>query len=293
MQTGPATAADWVIANFSLTHEPVGLEAFIVEIGRLESWFTSDEEAQESAEKWKDRVANRLRKNLDDARRRGRPARYDFNSSNPLALQGSSFVEASDSPELQRDKTARVHMDDYLRLTQTLTGREFEAVCRGILEFMGCENPVLTPRSNDQGIDFFGLLEMVGRLNKKYARGSIDSAMRSWIVGQAKQIGGPVSTPEIRDLTGSIELARFGISADGGKALQQLTLKPYDPIFRLFITTGDFTRDALSLIDATGMLGMDGLSVAALLCDHCVAELNGMCDPEKFREWMQVHLGGD
>jgi hypothetical protein len=157
---------------------------------------------------------------------------------------------------------------------------------------MGCEKPVLTPRANDQGIDFYGLLEMAGRLNRKYAQGSVDRAMRSWIVGQAKQIGNPVGTPEIRELTGSLEFARYKVYADGGAALGKLDLKPYDSVFPLFITTGAFTRDAWRLIDGSGLVGMDGPMVAAMLADHCVADADGDCDPEAFRAWVEMHLNG-
>lgn len=182
-------------------------------------------------------------------------------------------------------------MDEYLMLSQKLTGREFEAACRGILDLMGCEDPVLTPRSNDQGLDFYGLLQMVNRLNARYTRGSIDRSMRSWIIGQAKQVGNPVGTPEIRELTGSIEMARYGISADNGKSHRSLDLKPYDSVFLLFITTGEFTRDAWRIIDSAGLVAMDGPVVAAFLCDHCVADLEGRCDSETFDEWIRLQLG--
>lgn len=92
MKGGPAAAADWVIANFPLVHEPINLEELIVQIGQNKSWFLSDEQAQESAESWLERFAKRLANNVDDARRRGRPTRYDFNSSNPDLIQGSSLL---------------------------------------------------------------------------------------------------------------------------------------------------------------------------------------------------------
>lgn len=289
MLPGQAAAAQWVILKFPLTHEPIDLEALIVKIGNAESWFASDDEAQELAEKWKDGFASRLTKYLNDAVAHGWPARYEFNSSDPDSIQGSSFIEGTESEELQCEKSARVHMDTYLKLAQGLSGRQFEAVCRGILHLMGCENPVLTPRGNDQGIDFYGLLRMTGRLDRKYVRG-IDRAMRSWVIGQAKQVGEPVGTPEIRELIGSLQLAGYKINADKGKALAKLDLKPYDSVMVFFITTGTFSRDAWSLIDQTGFVGMDGLTVAALLADHCVADVNGECDASAFHTWVESEL---
>lgn len=292
MQRGQAAAAQWVIFEFPLTHDPIDLEALIVRIGTEKTWFSSADEAQEQAEKWKDGVATRLTKFLNDSVRRGWPSRFEFNSSDHNSIQGSSFIEGTESKELQQEKRARIHMDTYLKFAQVLTGRHFEAVCRGILSLMGCENPVLTPRSNDQGIDFYGLLRMTGRLNRTYERG-IDRAMRSWVIGQAKQVGEPVGTAEVRELLGSLELARHGINADKGRSLAQLDLKAYDSIFPFFITTGTFSRDAWSLIDQTGLVGMDGPVVAAFLADHCVADVNGACKEEAFQAWVASELGVD
>lgn len=290
MDAGPAAAADWIIAEFPLQQEPLGIETAVVMIAVRERWFGTVAEAEVAAERWADKVKTRLIIHLNNARQRGWHTRFEFNSSNPDTIQGSCFSEPHDSPELIESKRAGALTDDYLLLAQDLTGRDFEAVCRGILVLMGCEDAVLTPRSGDQGIDFYGRIAMVGRLGRAYARGAIDRAMNTWLVGQAKQVGDPVGPGEVRELVGSIEGARRNISTDDGRALSQLDLKPYGSAFGLFVTTGEFTSGALRLIDQHGLLAMDGPTVASFLAEHRVAEQAGAVDASIFRAWLEGHL---
>lgn len=289
MEAGPASAADWIVDEFPLTQDPIRIETVIVRIAVREGWFASVAEAEVAAERWAPKVATRLTNSLNAARARGWPTRFEFNSSNPDAIQGACFAEPLDSDELKSAKSAGAFADDYLTVIRGLTGRQFEAVCRGVLVLLDCSDAVLTPRSGDQGIDFFGRIPMVGRLGRVYVRGSIDRAMSTWVVGQAKQIGEPVGSGEVRELIGAIEGARRQISTDDGKALKELDLKPYGSAFGFFITTGDFTRGALQLIDQYGLLAMDGPAVASFLAEHAVADNSGSFDATVFDAWLATH----
>lgn len=290
MAPGPAAAADWVINCLPRAHPPTDPESLIVQIGEELGWFQSPEEAQEKAELWRKRFLNRLRLAINDPERRGRPTRFEFNSVEEEAIQGACFVEPGDSDDLRASKGRRVYIDEYLALIRGLTGRQFEGVCRGLLALIGCEAPILTPRGNDQGIDFHGRLEMRGRLNMAYVQPAFDEALHAWIIGQAKQVAGNVGTPEIRDLIGSVEIALRGISADEGRALTGLEMRPFDSVWRFFVTTGDFSRDALKLINASGLMGIDGLSVAAILADHAVVNGTHGVDPALFDAWVDAQL---
>lgn len=234
MRPGPAAAADWVMERLPRTEPPTDPEVLLVKIGEELGWFASPEDAQEKAELWRLPFLRRLRFSVNDPERRGRARRFEFSASREAMIQGSCYIEDGQAEEVRRSKTRRLQMDTYLGYIRNLTGRQFEGVCRGVLALLGCEDPVLTPRGNDQGIDFFGLIEMRGRLNMAYVETAVDEAMRSYIVGQAKQIAGKVSTSEVRDLVGAVEIARLGVSADEGQALRGLGMRPYDPVWRFF-----------------------------------------------------------
>lgn len=293
MTPGPAAAADWVMTELPRTQPPTDPESLLVQIGTVLGWFRSTSEAQEKAERWRKPFLTRLRFAINDPERRGRPTRFEFNSSNEDLIQGACYVEDGHSQQLREGKGRREHMDTYLAYVRSLTGRQFEGVCRGVLDLLGCENPVVTPRGNDQGIDFHGRMEMRGRLNMQYVQTAVDEAMHSYIVGQAKQIAGNVGTSEIRDLVGAVEIARLGISADEGQALRDLGMRPYDSVWRFFVTTGDFSRDSLKLLNRLGLVGIDGEMVASILADHAVADVNGVCDRSAFDSWLASHLPAD
>lgn len=290
MTPGPAAAAAWVIQKMPRTHPPIDPEQLIVNIGMGEGWFASPDEAQEKAERWRRAFLNRLRIRINDPERLGRFHRFEFNSSSSDLIQGACYEEDADSDELKESKADRQHIDTYRDFIRALTGRQFEGVCHGVLMLLGCDEPALTPRGNDQGIDFYGHLQMRGRLNKRYVQVAVDVAMNTWIVGQAKQIEGKVSTPEIRDLIGAVEMARVGVSADEGRALAELGMKPFDSVMRFFITTGEFSKDASKLVNRLGLVGMDGEMVATLLADHRIADVNGAPDRAAFDAWVQAHL---
>lgn len=290
MKPGPAAAAEWVMTELPMMQGPTDPESLLVQIGALLGWFPSTSAAQEKAERWRRPFLTRLRFAINDPERRGRPTRFEFNSSNEELIQGACFVEDGHSQELREGKRRRQHMDTYVTYIRSLTGRQFETVCRGLLDLLGCEEPVVTPRGNDQGIDFHGRMEMRGRLNMQYVQTAVDQAMRSYIVGQAKQIAGNVGTSEIRDFVGAVELARLGISADEGKALQELGMRPLDSVWRFFVTTGDFSRDSLKLLTRVGLVGIDGATVASILADHAVADVDGVCDRDKFDQWLGSHV---
>jgi hypothetical protein len=290
MTPGPAVAVDWIMTELPRTQSPIDPEVLLVQIGTRLNWFSSSEDAQEKAERWRTPFLTRLRFVINDPERRGRPTRFEFNSSTDYLIQGACYVEEGHSSELRDSKRRRQHMDTYLAFIRSLTGRQFEGVCRGVLDLLGCEDPILTPRGGDQGIDFHGRIEMRGRLNMQYVQEAVDEAMHSWVVGQAKQIEGNVSTSEIRDLVGAVEIARLGISADEGQALRELGMRPYDSVWRFFVTTGKFSRDSSKLIYRLGLLGFDGEAVASILADHQVADVDGACDRGAFDTWVASHL---
>lgn len=81
---------------------------------------------------------------------------------------------------------------------------------------------------------------------------TFDRRLNIWLIGQAKRYKSvQVATPDIRELVGSIELARSHVFA-GRQELIGLNIAPCDPIFYLFFTTGSIGRDGWQLLGEAG-----------------------------------------
>ena len=63
------------------------------------------------------------------------------------------------------------------------------------------------------------------------------------IVGQAKRYKNPIKTPNLRELFGSVELLRPGVTELQSSGGMFTSLKLADPIAYVFITSSWFTRE--------------------------------------------------
>ncbi|SMX81870.1 hypothetical protein BSP239C_01428 [Brevibacterium sp. 239c] len=110
------------------------------------------------------------------------------------------------------------------------------------------------------------------------------------MVGQAKHYQKTkVSTPDLRELVGSVQLARAKAFADDGRALQGLDLRACDPVFYLFFTTGTITLDGYKLLKASGVVSMDGAQLAAFLADNDIGITDGDFDESAAKSWINIH----
>lgn len=285
--------AQVIIASFDMTAPPRTLTEVIADLSLLEGWHPTAAEAQEYGERIEGSVRRRLIMHLDRRNAQGQACRYDFNSSSEYLIQGACFVAPNDSFELGAAKLRRMQASDYLAALRTLQPREFESACRGVLVTMGADDATLTRSANDQGIDFFGRLSLKGRLAQQYHLPSFDTTLSVWLVGQAKHYQATqVATPDIRELVGSVELARARVYADSGAALAGLNIRRCDPVFYLFLTTGTISSDGWTLLHRSGVLAMDGETLASFMADSGIAvDENGALDVSKFAQWLQDHAG--
>jgi hypothetical protein len=138
---------------------------------------------------------------------------------------------------------------------------------------LGARQTHLTQRSRDHGIDFYGRLVLGDLDTSKVPFLRFADALQVWIVGQAKHyVGHKVSAPEIRNLVGSINLARFKEYASETDLVEGLRLRSCDPVFALFLTTGTFSRDADRLACRSGVVLKDVGELARLLVDKMVID---------------------
>lgn len=289
-----ATISQHIQSSFEETREPVSLLAVLKEAhaaiypqsgltrGQLDEW------AANSAEQ----IATLLRAHHTECITSGQPSRFSFTVEGSFEyIHGAYWVQPTDSPELARFKTSRAKLPIYRAYLENVDDRLFEAVCVGILDILGCTDPVITKKSGDQGIDFFGQLKLQGRLGITFALPGPDRRFNAWLVGQAKRYRGSASTPDLRELVGSVDLARAKAFADDGRALERLSIRLCDPVFYLFLTTGRLTTASLKLVEAAGMIALDGESIAALLADARIGVAEcGDVAPELIDSWARNFL---
>src|SRR5947208_5289584 len=155
MKRGPSLVARTISSRIKISAPPRSVAQWCADISLDLAWYASPSEALEAAEKWAPQVRSLLRRELGELNRLGRFATYAFNSSSTDLVQGAAFIEPSDSGAVKAAKTKRTHFDSYLTALRELTPREFEMLCAGVLNLLGVREPVLTPYSADEGLDFY------------------------------------------------------------------------------------------------------------------------------------------
>ena len=135
-----------------------------------------------------------------------------LSSFSDRSVIGSCFVEVDDPPEIIEAKQRRLQIGSLLNKIRSLSFEEFEVFGSKVLRELGASVIRVTPRANDQGIDFYGVLSVgeASEIPRGLSRLAHDLTLR--FAGQAKHY--PTRTVEpnaIRELIGSISLARFKV----------------------------------------------------------------------------------
>ena len=292
MKRGPASICQFILTQLDVSADPSPVLEIIVKATIVLGWHSTRDEAYDDAERWKDAVLQRLRDELDGLNRAGRFSVFTFNSALPDHVQGSAFIEPHDAEDVKDAKRRRGHFAAYGQFLQQISPREFEALCSGILKELGVLDPVLTQSSVDEGIDFYGKLPVGSKLLPNAVFPGIQSQMAIWMVGQAKHyVKGQVSTPDVRELVGSVVLARSRAFSVNRNKYADLLIRACDPVFVLFFSTGRISSQGWSLLEAAGVIGMDGPMVAAMLADFRVCtDGNNEFSEEMFSRWISGFL---
>jgi hypothetical protein len=288
---GPALAVKCLDKVVSVSAPPRPAQEVLVKIAEAEDWFCSRAEAQEAAERWEGAFLHRLREMLSERNRLGRFCLHALNSSSPYMVQGCAFIEASVDPlDVQEAKKRLGAFAEYVSAIQAITPDDFEAVCRGMLVELGVDDAIVTRHSADEGIDFYGRLELEGNLKRVGALPGIYRRLAVWMVGQAKHYdsvqGG---TPDIRAVVGAVDLARGNAFGSANDQYSDLDIRVCDPIFYLFFTTGSISANGWHLLERSGVIAMDGEMVAAFLADRGVGWQQDAFDADAFRAWVEQH----
>ncbi|HYG97623.1 MAG TPA: restriction endonuclease [Terriglobales bacterium] len=288
MKRGPALVSKILIAEFEVTAQPRPLVELISETCLGQGWVTTMAEARETAERWLPQVTSSMQREYSELSKTGRFVPFAFNSSSPTYVQGFAFVEPRDGEEVRAAKQGRAQFKSYAAALEQLTPTEFESLCTGVLAIIGVDEPILTPRSADEGIDFYGRLRLEKHIFTDKPLPGLQRQLGVWLIGQAKHYTkGQVSTPEVRDLVGAVNLAKghaFGSGEDD--KYKNLAVRVCDPVFYLFFTTGRLSANSWTLLERSGVIGMDGQMLSAFLADHAVGVADGRFDEPSFREWL-------
>jgi hypothetical protein len=287
MKPGPLLASRSVQARIELSAKPRRVIEIVSEICLENGWASNPADAREDAERWTSQVVEILRQEESELARVGRFAPYTFNSSSPEHIQGCAFIEPRDSEELKAAKRNRARFKSYEKILAEITPREFEMLCAGVLEVLGVDAPILTPSSADEGIDFYGRLQLEKHIFPDKQLPGLQRQLIAWMIGQAKHYkSGLASTPGIRDLVGAIHLAKSHAFGSGENKYNDLSVRACDPVFYLFFSTGRLTANSWTLLERSGAVGMDGQMLAAFLADHQIGMKEGVFDEDSLRNWL-------
>lgn len=248
----------------------------------------SPDDAAELAEGLADGVLEELVAIEAEAASSGIACTFTFSSLGTHLIQGSAHSDPGLDARIngaRRMRAASPYVQEYLN---TLTPRQFEFLCRGVLHLLGCASPQVTSRSADQGLDFYGRLSVGDILSHAELMTSLHRDLTAWVAGQAKHTpNGRVDTHEVRHMVGSVAMARAGVLARGGETLQGFAPRFVEPVYVAIFTTGTFSRDARGLASRSGVITLDGVQLATFLCDHGVGlDADGEFAAERARAWL-------
>lgn len=286
MQPGPVSAFNVIERHVEIESAPRSGKEILHEIIIAEGWFTG-EEAQEKTERWARKFLDRARKFLNKAIEDGDFQPFGFNSRNSDYIQGSCFLEPDDGEEIMSAKRKRANTLKLYRAISNRTADDLELLCVKLLTLLGVTNPSGTPRSGDGGVDFYGYSNFGFILRPEILPAGAEKHMRVWFVGQAKHYdASQVSTKDIREIVGSVSLARAKLYAGRNDPLESFTARLCEPVFSMFVTTGRFSKDSKDLMRRSGIIPMDGPQLGQFLADNNVGLKNERFEQNVFDEWI-------
>jgi hypothetical protein len=291
MKPGPSLAKSILLASMGVDESPRPARDWLVSISLSQQWHSNDSDASEAAEKWEKPFLHLLRQELSELSKLGRFCPFDFNSSSPYLIQGSAFIEPRDDAETKESKLRRAQHNTYATALTRLSPRDFEALCVALLQSLGVDDPVLTPYSADEGIDFYGRWPLGHHLQPAIASPWAQAQLSVWMLGQAKHhTAGHVSTFEIRELVGAVELAKAKAYGSANERYADLRLRVCDPVFYLFFTTGRISSASWRLISTSGVAAMDGSMIANFLAERGIGtDQGGVFQDDAFADWIATY----
>ena len=287
-------------AVFECLELQIGLDGNLRELrASIEEVLTTDFnivkiQAAEKAEQLEERVRRLVLDTKDKHEKLGTFPTITISASSNRFVLGSCCIETGDSTAVQAAKRARRYKPELLDAIRNLTFDEFERFGSRILHELGATMIRVTPQSNDQGIDFYGVLSIgeLGHVDPAICQLTHDIRLR--FAGQAKHYPTtPIGPDVVRELIGAIELARYKVYTSEPDLFEDFDLRPFRALLAMLFTTGRFTSGALELGEKAGIILRDGEQLAVFLADRAVGvreSAGGVSqyDAPAFRTWLEA-----
>src|SRR5574341_1224303 len=253
----------------------------------LESYALAPIQALEKAEEFEDAVRNLI---AEEEETNPYPKLTVVSSAEHL-VAGYCYVNPSDIVQVATAKRSRLNIDPLLLEIRNLTFQEFEQFGACVLKELGATLVRVTAHSDDQGIDFYGILSLGRNSFLPFPFGQLAHDVKLRFAGQAKHYPTrPVGPEMIRELVGSISLARHKVFTTNDDMFDDLEVLPFNPLVAMFFTTGRFTSGALELAEKSGVIAKSGEQLAVFLADRGVGMYDDKgtvkFDRDRFRDWL-------
>ena len=109
--------------------------------------------------------------------------------------------------------------------------------------------------SRDEGIDFYGFYSPYSSIYSKFLN------VHAWYIGQVKCYSNKIKTNHLRELLGTVVLAKNGIWVLNGRYSNRLEVKNYDHIIPMFVAKGYYSADSIQLAKKYNIKLFDNLDL--------------------------------
>jgi len=164
------------------------------------------------------------------------------------------FSEVSNVLYRARD----IRVDEIKLGIKNIKWRDFEYLCKHLLEINGIEGAGVTRKSREGGIDFYGLLRM-----HKFTHQLLLGDLEIRLIGQARHcsVDGKVGEPQLNAFITQYHNFKSG-RGRGREAVPDWFKNSKSPLTALFITNTEFTKDAYNAAKQEGIILKDGDQIA-------------------------------
>lgn len=142
MTGGPKVALPLLRKYIAIDSPPRTVREWLTDISIGEGWHSDESSAQEAAERWGEQLLQLVREELTTLQELGRDCVYVLNSSSPYMIQGAAHIAPADGPDVRAAKERRAQRELYAAALASLSPRNFEILCVGVLALLGVEEPV-------------------------------------------------------------------------------------------------------------------------------------------------------